>query len=125
MPETRYIQQFNTQGELIGEVPYEVSDEELELEAITEAAAEIESAGGRAIYVFTGPSSDEKPTFPAAQDGYIFRETDTGFVFVSQGGEWTRVIENDPPSGKCRVTNLFVDPDTDRLIVEYDDTPVP
>ena len=29
-----------------------------------------------------------------------------------------------PPTGKCQVTNLYVDPDTGRLVVEYDDTPV-
>jgi len=29
-----------------------------------------------------------------------------------------------PPTGKYQVTNLYVDPDTGRLVVEYDDTPV-
>jgi len=29
-----------------------------------------------------------------------------------------------PPSGKCQVVNLYVDPSTGRLIVEYDDQPV-
>lgn len=34
-------------------------------------------------------------------------------------------IESSPPSGKYRVTNLFVDPATGRLTVQYDDTPQP
>jgi len=33
-------------------------------------------------------------------------------------------IETAPPTGKYRVTNLFVDPDTGRFTVEYDDEPV-
>ena len=28
------------------------------------------------------------------------------------------------PPGKCKVTNLYVDPDTGRLVVEYNDTPM-
>ena len=34
------------------------------------------------------------------------------------------VIESEPPSGKCKVTNLYVDPNTEKLVVEYDDQPV-
>ena len=30
---------------------------------------------------------------------------------------------SEPPPGKCRVTNLYVDPLTGRLVVEYDDVP--
>ena len=33
-------------------------------------------------------------------------------------------VETNPPAGKYRVTNLYVDPVTGRLEVEYDDTPV-
>lgn len=36
----------------------------------------------------------------------------------------TGVICGDPPKGKCKVTNLFVDPSTGRLEVEYEDEPV-
>ena len=32
---------------------------------------------------------------------------------------------SNPPSGKCKVTNLFVDPVTGKLVVEYDNTPTP
>ena len=28
------------------------------------------------------------------------------------------------PAGKCQVVNLYVDPSTGRLVVEYDDQPV-
>ena len=38
--------------------------------------------------------------------------------------EAVNVIISDPPSGKYRVINLYVDPDTGKLTVKYDDTPV-
>lgn len=28
------------------------------------------------------------------------------------------------PSGKCRITNMYVDPITEKLVIEYDDIPV-
>jgi hypothetical protein len=33
------------------------------------------------------------------------------------------VVTSNPPVGKCRVVNLYVDPETKKLIVAYDDTP--
>jgi len=33
-------------------------------------------------------------------------------------------IASDPPVGYCFVTNLYVDPETGKLIVEYDDEEV-
>lgn len=33
-------------------------------------------------------------------------------------------IASTPPSGKYKVVNLYVDPVTGKLFVEYDDTPV-
>jgi len=36
-----------------------------------------------------------------------------------------RAIKSDPPSGKYRVLNLFVDPSSGKLTVQYDDTPIP
>jgi hypothetical protein len=36
----------------------------------------------------------------------------------------TSAMESVPPTGKFKVTNLFVDPSTGRLTVEYDDEPV-
>ena len=36
----------------------------------------------------------------------------------------TGVLPSDPPSGKCLVTNLYVDPSTGRLTVEYEEEPI-
>jgi len=33
------------------------------------------------------------------------------------------ILVSAPPKGKCLVTNLYVDPDTGKLILEYEDTP--
>ena len=37
---------------------------------------------------------------------------------------WSTGIESNPPSGKCKVVNLYVVISTGKLLVEYDDTPV-
>lgn len=34
-------------------------------------------------------------------------------------------VESLPPTGKFKVVNLYVDPDTGKCVVEYDDTPQP
>jgi len=56
--------------------------------------------------------------------GFTFNNRE--LVVNVEVGEVTEVtgIETTPPTGKYRVTNLFVDPDTGRFTVEYDDTPV-
>jgi len=33
-------------------------------------------------------------------------------------------IPSNPPSGKCKVVNIYVDPGTGKTVVEYDNTPV-
>lgn len=33
-------------------------------------------------------------------------------------------ISSIPPSGKYKVTNIYVDPATNKFVVQYDDTPV-
>ena len=33
-------------------------------------------------------------------------------------------IKSNPPKGKCKVVNIYVNPDTGNVVVEYDDTPV-
>ena len=43
---------------------------------------------------------------------------DVGTVHTTDG------LAVSPPTGKCRVVNMYVDPLTGRLIVEYDDQPV-
>ncbi len=35
----------------------------------------------------------------------------------------TTIVLSVPPSGKCCVTNLYVDPETGKLVVEYDNVP--
>ncbi len=41
MPETRYIDEYDNNGNVINKIPYEVSDEELELEAAEKAIDEL------------------------------------------------------------------------------------
>ena len=41
------------------------------------------------------------------------------------GGSPSGGIPSSPPSGKYKVVNLWVDPATGKLTVEYDTTPVP
>jgi hypothetical protein len=46
-------------------------------------------------------------------------ETTIDFLLKQQA------IKSDPPSGKYKVINLFVDPSNGRLTIQYDDTPIP
>ena len=41
MPETRYIEEYDNQGNVINTIPYEVSDEELEREQAEETISEL------------------------------------------------------------------------------------
>ena len=41
MPETRYIEEYDNQGNIINKIPYEVSDEELERETAEEVISEL------------------------------------------------------------------------------------
>lgn len=41
MPETRYIEEYDNQGNIINKIPYEVSDEELEREKAEETISEL------------------------------------------------------------------------------------
>ena len=41
MPETRYIDEYDNQGNIINKIPYEVSDEELEREKAEETISEL------------------------------------------------------------------------------------
>ena len=38
--------------------------------------------------------------------------------------EFEGIVPSDPPAGKLQVKNLYVDPETGKLQVEYEDTPV-
>ena len=33
------------------------------------------------------------------------------------------LLVSDPPTGKCKVINVYWDPDTQRAVFEFDDTP--
>ena len=35
----------------------------------------------------------------------------------------TTKINSNPPVGKCKITNIYVDPITGKTIIEYEDTP--
>lgn len=41
MPETRYIEEYDNQGNIINKIPYGVSDEELEREKAEETISEL------------------------------------------------------------------------------------
>lgn len=41
MPETRYIEEYGNQGNVINRIPYEVSDEELLREGVEKEVAEL------------------------------------------------------------------------------------
>lgn len=41
MPETRYIEEYDNQGNIINRIPYEVSDEEVEREKAEETISEL------------------------------------------------------------------------------------
>ena len=45
-------------------------------------------------------------------------------VTTAEGATEGGVIVSAPPTTKCRVTNLYVDPDTGKLVIEYDDIPM-
>lgn len=31
--------------------------------------------------------------------------------------------ESKPPSGKCKIINIYIDPETGKVVIEYDKTP--
>lgn len=82
---------------------------------------------GLKSYHYMGLSTDTKPSTNVAVNAR-FTETDTNKEYRYDGAGWVLLdgsrIESVPPTGKCRVTNIFVDPGTGKLVVQYDDTPV-
>jgi hypothetical protein len=34
------------------------------------------------------------------------------------------VLISKPPAGKCKITNIYIDPETEKTVIEYDDIPV-
>lgn len=64
-------------------------------------------------------SGDKQKVF-IFQDGVVKRT----YLISDDGQLWPEStdIRSKPPAGKCRVTNLYVDSSTGKLVVEYDDT---
>ena len=62
----------------------------------------------------------------AQGDEAYVKETDCMYM-RDLSGKWIKRdgIKSTPPSGKYRVTNLYVDPDTGKLTVEFDNIPIP
>lgn len=44
-------------------------------------------------------------------------------ISIPQGVAAVDKVASDPPPGKCKVTNIYVDPDTGKLVIKYDDAP--
>ena len=51
MPETRYIEEYNNQGNIINRIPYHVSDEELKREQAEKDLAELLQLGDDQVTV--------------------------------------------------------------------------
>ncbi len=67
----------------------------------------------------------ERPASAVAV-GYPYFTSDTREFYVWSGTEWLLMsFVSNPPSGKCKVTNFYVDPATGKLVVEYDNNPEP
>lgn len=44
---------------------------------------------------------------------------------LDEGGNFTiSILNSNPPVGKCKVTNIYVDQNTGKLVISYDDQPV-
>ena len=52
------------------------------------------------------------------------RKTSTGFIFPDGIEVVVAPLVSQPPSGKLKITNIYVDPVTEKVVVEYEDTPV-
>lgn len=48
-----------------------------------------------------------------------------GATWRSTVSESEKEVKSEPPTGKYQVKNLYVDPATGKLVVEYEDTPAP
>ena len=55
--------------------------------------------------------------------GILKRNIATGDLITGsdQGLTENDILHSAPPEGKCKVKNLYVDPATGKLVVEYDD----
>jgi len=37
----------------------------------------------------------------------------------------TKPVVSNPPQGMCKVVNIYINPQTGKLVADYDDVPVP
>ena len=69
------------------------------------------------------------PFLPGLQipEEMVEHDIEQGHDHDGVDSKWLEVsgVPSNPPSGKCRVLNLYVDPVTEKLIVKWDDTPEP
>ncbi len=55
----------------------------------------------------------------------VVRKTETKITFADDTEQTTAGFISKPPSGKYKVVNIYVDPTTGKVVVQYEDTPVP
>lgn len=52
---------------------------------------------------------------------HILEPGESKMLDVGNGASAGNVVKSDPPSGMIPVTNLYIDPETGRVSVEFDD----
>ena len=87
--------------------------------------AVIKLAWSRNGSIYTGLSSDTKPTAGVGlMAGSVFIETDTGRMYTWDGTDWEAPwMQMLPPSSHFNIENMYVNAEG-KLVVEYDDTPM-
>ena len=78
------------------------------------------------INPFTGRFTYYERGIPAGgEEGQVLRKTsgETADYAWTQETLLADVFKSKPPEGAYRVTNIYVDPSTSRLFIEYDDVP--
>lgn len=86
-------------------------DGDLELYLVVDGVDEVIAAHHNAIKDAI-KAIEEKLGIDDSQD-----ENSIDYILKNQA------VKSDPPSGKYKVFNLYVDPDSGKLVVEFDDTP--
>ena len=62
--------------------------------------------------------------------GQPFFASDTKEHYIWNGGEWVIIgawvpVRSEPPSGMCKVLNVYWNPVLQKMVVDYDDDPMP
>lgn len=72
--------------------------------------------------------SDEGQAILSAPGDEAFVKSNRKAYIRTEEDTWEEKFDgltSSPPSGKCKVTNLYVDPVSGKLTIEYDNNPVP